>query len=145
MERRGRDEKPIEPIKVIFNLSNLYSVGFVHKEVFYHYEDANVCCTAVTEATKRFIVKIPMDGGYMGNDLSNVRIRIGGLWQSHDTLSNAEHRTRKEVRHALMSIFIPISEGLRFLAWLCRLYEVYNTNLDVTTSDPEDNPEKGSS
>ena len=100
---------------------------------------------AVTEATKRFIVKTPMDGVYMGNDLSNVRIGIGDLWQSHDTLSNAEHRTRKEVRHALMSIFIPISEGLRFPAWLCRLYEIYNNNLDVTTDDPEDNPEKGSS
>jgi len=97
---------------------------------------------AVTEATKRFIVKTPMDGGYMGNDLSNVRIGIGGLWQSHDTLSNAEHMTRKEVRHALMSIFIPISEGLRFPAWLRRLYEIYNNNLDVTTDDPEDNLEK---
>jgi len=78
----------------------------------------------------------------MGNDLSNVRIGIGGLWQSHDTLSNAEHMTRKEVRHALMSIFIPISEGLRFLAWFRRLYEIYSNNFDVTTDDPEDNLEK---
>ena len=96
MGRRGRDEKPIKPIKVIFSLSNLYSVGFMHKEVFHHYEDANVSCTAVTKATKRFIVKIPMDGGYMGNDLSNVRIGIGGLWQSPATLSNVEHMTKKK-------------------------------------------------
>jgi len=61
MGRRGRDEKPIEPIKVIFSLGNLYSVGFEYKEVFCHYEDANVSGIAVTEATKRFIVKIPMD------------------------------------------------------------------------------------
>jgi len=74
-----------------------------------------------------------------------LHLHLGGLWQSHDTLSNAEHTTRKEVRHALMSIFIPISEGLRFPAWLCRLYEIYSNNLDVTTDDPEDNPEKGSS
>jgi len=78
----------------------------------------------------------------MGNDLSNVRIGIGGLWQSHDTLSNAEHRTRKEVRHAFMSIFIPISERLRFPARLRRLFEIYNNNLDVTTNDLEDNLEK---
>ena len=112
MGRRGRDEKPIKPIKVIFSLGNLYSVGFEYKEVFCHYEDANVSGIAVTEATKRFIVKTPMDGVYMGNDLSNVRIGIGGLWQSHDTLSNAEHMTRKEVRHALMSIYSHIRGAL---------------------------------
>jgi hypothetical protein len=142
MGRRGQDEEPIEPIKVIFSLSNLYSVGFVYKEVFYHYEDADVSSIAVTEATERFIVKIPMDGGYMGNDLLNVRVGIAGLLESHNTLINAEYRTRKQVRRALMSIFVPISEGIRFPAWLRRLYEIYSKNLDATTDNPDDNPEK---
>ena len=96
MGRRGRDEKPIKPIKVIFSLSNLYSVGFEYKEVFCHYEDANASGIAVTEATKRFIVKTPMDGGYMGNDLSNAKIGIGGLWQSPATLSNVDNMTKKK-------------------------------------------------
>jgi hypothetical protein len=52
---RCQDDKSI---KVIFSLSNLYSVGFVYQEVLYHYEDANVSSIAITEATKRFIVKV---------------------------------------------------------------------------------------
>lgn len=126
----------IEGVTLVFNLKDLYLLGFLHNNIWYFYSDAGLEGSGHNEpGNEKFWDKLPFSGGYINDMFKNIKVGAYELNISHHALSQYLTRLKKgqqdEIQTALYRIIVVISEAKRFPQWLQVLHKSFADKLSM--------------
>lgn len=114
-------------VTLLFSFKDLYLLGFLHNNIWYVFDDADLGGSGHLEAqNKQHWTTLGFGGGYNNSDsFTAVSLGLLGLYYTHDSLSHYLDRKtkdqRQEIENALFRVIVVISEARRFPAWLAHL------------------------
>ncbi|KAL6870570.1 hypothetical protein ACP4OV_014418 [Aristida adscensionis] len=103
-----------EDLPLAFSCKNLYLLGFMRRNRWHFFDDAEDLPEGVWE-------RLPFSGGYRGDKFNSVDIGVFELWLSHDALVDYPWRSQAEVENGVFRLIVVICEAVRFPAWRRRV------------------------
>jgi hypothetical protein len=98
----------------------LYLVDFLHKNMWYVFDDADLTESGHLENLGAY-QKLGFSGGYRGNRFHTVLIGIPELFQTHDALSNYYNIRKssqlRDVVNGLYRLIVVIADTVHILEW----------------------------
>ncbi|KAJ1261093.1 hypothetical protein BS78_09G001700 [Paspalum vaginatum] len=125
-------EGEAQPLPLLFSLRDLYLVGFLHNNIWFLFDVADLRGTGLMEEQNlRHWKKLGFKGEYRGKKNESVLIGMPPLDSSYNVLSDylqqMESGLQQQVENALYRIIVVVSEARRFPEWSNGVREVYAT------------------